>query len=201
MLKSYSTQRSAIIAVVAALALSVAVPVAADTIYMKNGRVIRTSHVRVEGDIVFFVQYGGEVAIPMAVIERIVEDATVEPEAAPPPPSPPAESPAADPADPADPEGAGAAAEGREYWQDRVRTIEAEKAQVQLQIEDLRRTERAFLFSARSTAETRQKIEAAEERLAGLDREMTDLRAEARREGIPIGWLRLPPGGGGGPGA
>ena len=71
----------------------------------------------------------------------------------------------------------------------------AEGAEVDLQIEDLRRTERAFLFSKRSTAETRQKIEAAQLRLTELDQEMTDLRAEARRLNIPPGWLRLDPSG------
>jgi len=65
-----------------------------------------------------------------------------------------------------------------------------------LEIESLRRTERAFLFSQRSTADTRAQIVAAEVRLTELDQEMTDLQTEARRLGIPSGWLRLDPSGG-----
>jgi len=194
MLKPQLTHRSVLIVVLAGLVLWFAVPAAADTIYLKNGRIIRTSQVRVEGDRVFFIQYGGEVAMPMALVDRIVEDANIEPEAAPAPPPAPARNPGANPAEPADPEGADAPVDTntRAHWQGRVRTIEAEKSQVELQIEDLRREERAFLFSKRSTAQTRQKIDDAQERLAELEQEMTDLRAEARREGIPVGWLRLP---------
>ena len=201
MSKPQLTHRSVLVVAVAALALSFAAPVAADTIYLKNGRSIQTSQVRVEGDRVFFIQYGGEVAISMALVERIVEDANVEPEALPSPP--PVQNPAAgsaNSADPAGPEGADAPVDTNTaaYWQDRVRTIEAEKNQVLLQIEDLRREERAFLFSKRSTAPTRQKIEDAQERQRELDQEMAELRAEARREGVPVGWLRLPVRGAGG---
>jgi polyhydroxyalkanoate synthesis regulator phasin len=184
-------------AVVVALSLSFAAPAAADTIYLKNGREIRTAQVRVEGDRVFFIQYGGEVAMPMSLVERIVADANVGPEATPPPVLP-VEDPAADPDAAADAESDIPPEETREFWQDRVRTIETEKAEVLTQIEDLRRTERAFLFSRKSTAPTRQSIDAAEARLAELDQEMTDLQAEARRTGVPAGWLRLPAGGGGG---
>lgn len=199
MLNPHSIRRFVLVAVAAALALSFAAPAVADTIYLKNGREIRSSQVRVEGDRVFFIQYGGEVVLPMSLIDRIVVDARVEPEATTttPPPPPAAES-AADPA--ADPEGAVAPVDTKAFWQDRVRTIETEKVQVQLRIEDLRRTERAFLFSKRSTAETRQSIDDAQARLAELDQEMTDLQTEARRAGVPAGWLRLPAGGGGGGG-
>lgn len=198
MLKPHPTQRFVLTFVVAALALSFATAVVADTIYLKNGRTIRSSEVRVEGDKVFFVQYGGEVALPMSIVDHIEEDANVEP-----PSSPPSAMPAADPAA-GDPEATAAGPEGdvpfeetQEYWQDKVRSIEAEKEQTRLTIEDLRRTERAFLFSHRSTADTRAAIEAAEGRLVELDQEMTDLQAQARQAGIPAGWLRLPTGGGG----
>lgn len=196
MLKPYSIQRFVLIAVAAALALSFAAPAFADTIYLKNGRQITSSQVRVEGDRVLFIQYGGEVALPMSLVDRIVLDARVEPEAAPPPPPPAADS-AADSADPADPEGTVAPIDTEAFWQDRIRALQTEKAQVELRIEDLRRTERAFLFSKRSTAETRQSLDDAQERLAELDQEMTELHTEARRAGIPPGWLRLPPGEGG----
>lgn len=86
MSKLHSIQRVGLVAVAAALALSFAVPTAADTIYLKNGRKIRSSEVRVEGDRVFFVQYGGEVVLSMSLVDRIVVDTSVEPEATPPPP-------------------------------------------------------------------------------------------------------------------
>lgn len=204
MLKPHPTQRFVLTFVVAALSLSVATAALADTIYLKNGRQIRSSHVRIEGDKVYFIQYGGEVALPMSLVDRIEEDANVEP-----PPSPPRATPVEGTAPAEGAPAAGGGAEGaegaegetpieqtQEYWQDRVRAIEAEKEQVRLNIEDLRRTERAFLFSHRSTAETRQQIEAAEARLVELDQEMVELQAEARRAGVPAGWLRLPPGGG-----
>ncbi len=179
--------------VAVALTLVFATAATADTIYLKSGRSIRTSQVRVEGDRVYFVQYGGEVSVPLSVVDRIVEDARVEPDGSPAPATP---TPPATPAASADGEGEAAEQQTQRYWQDRVRTIEAEKEQVALQIEDFKRTERAFLFSQRSTAETRQKIAAAEQRLIELDQEAADLQTEARRLGVPAGWLRLPPRGG-----
>jgi hypothetical protein len=189
--------------VAVALTLVFATAATADTIYLKSGRSIRTSQVRVEGDRVYFIQFGGEVSVPLSVVDRIVEDARVEPEGSPPrpTPTPPATGDAAaTPAASAAGEGEAAEQQTQRYWQDRVRTIEAEKEQVALQIEDFKRTERAFLFSQRSTAETRQKIAAAEQRLVELDQEASDLQTEARRLGVPAGWLRLPPRGGEGGG-
>lgn len=206
MLKPHTTQRFVLTFVVAALSLLLTGAAIADTIYLKNGRTIRSSQVRVEGEKVYFLQYGGVVAIPMSVVDRIEEDANVEP---------PSTSPRAMPAEEAGdaeggPDAAAAGAEPAEgevpieqtqqFWQDRVRAIEAEKEQTRLTIEDLRRTERAFLFSHRSTTETRESIEAAEARLVELDQEMADLQQEARQAGIPAGWLRLPAGGPGGDG-
>ncbi len=181
----------------ATIALAVANVAMADTIYMKNGRLIHSSHVRVEGDRVIFLQYGGEVSIPMSLVDRIVKDAEVEPEGAA-PLLPAADlspvDPAADPADPEAPETP--PKETRDYWQDAVARIVADREEVGLEIGSLRRTERAFLFSQRSTADTRAQIVAAEVRLTELDQEMTDLQTEARRLGIPSGWLRLDPSGG-----
>ncbi len=194
MLKLHGIRGLLLSVVTAAFTLALANVAMADTIYMKNGRSIRSAHVRIEGDRVVFLQYGGEVSIPLSMVDRIVEDANVEPEGAPPPPPPTTDDPQVDPA--ADPDEAEVQPEqNRDYWRDAIDTIVAERAEVELQIEDLRRTERAFLFSARSTAETRQKIEAAQLRLTALDQEMTDLRAEARRLNIPPGWLRLDPSG------
>ena len=171
----------------------------ADTIYMKNGRTIRSSQVRIEGDRVIFLQYGGEVSVPLSMVDRIVEDAAVEPEGTPPPPPPPpptADDPEADPDPDSDAEET-PPQQTRDYWQSAVGTIVAARELVDLEIEGLKRTERAFLFSHRSTAETRAQIDAAELRLTELDQEMSDLQAEARALGIAPGWLRLDPSGGG----
>lgn len=50
----------------------------ADTIYLKNGRIITSSYVRVEGDRVFVRLFGGLVGFPMSMVDRIVEDDRVE---------------------------------------------------------------------------------------------------------------------------
>lgn len=206
MLKPHPLQRFVLTFVVAVVALAIAGAAAADTIYLKNGRTIRSSYVRVVGDRVVFIQYGGQVALPMSLVDRIEEDTNVGPSSSPaPPPSSSSDDTSVGSADPDDPEAATAEEEvpeeeTRAYWQDRVRSIEAEKEQLRLQIEDLRRTERAFLFSHRSTADTRAAIEQAEQRLTELDEEMAALRQEARQAGVPAGWLRLSPGGGGGQG-
>ena len=198
MLTSQTTVRVVRSVLAVTIALAVANAAMADTIYLKNGRSILSSQVRVEGDRVIFLQYGGEVSIPMSMVDQIVTDAEVEPEGTPPPPPPAADPSPADPAaNPADPEAPEIPPkETRDYWQNAVARIVADREEEVLEIESLRRTERAFLFSQRSTAETRAQIAAAEVRLTELDQEMTDLQTEARRLGIAPGWLRLDPSGG-----
>ena len=192
---------------VAFAVLALATSAVADTIYLKNGRIIHSSQVRVEGGNVIFTQFGGEVTIPMSEVERIEEDDLTEPE-----PiavsQPPQSDPAVDPDDPNAPDPAGGAGDPstpdpdvpadddprleREYWQDRLSTIEAEREQLRTRLEELDREERAFLFSRRSTADTRRRIEEANARLEELDQEEAGVREEARRLGIPPGWLRVP---------
>ncbi len=193
MLKPHGIQGLVLSVVTAALTLALANVAMADTIYMKNGRSIRSSQVRIEGDQVIFLQYGGEVSIPMSMVDRIVKDENVEPEGAPPPPPAAADDTQVGPATDPEEEETPPEQTTRDYWQGRVGAITAEREEVELQIEDLRRTERAFLFSHRSTAETRTQIVAAQARLAELEQEATDLQAEARRLNVPPGWLRLDP--------
>ena len=175
---------------------------AADRIYLKNGRVIRTPSARVVDDRVEFIQFGQKASIPMSVVLRIEEDDTPpEPEAGPAPP--PAPVPPRDEADDVEPAGEPDAEDEAEeavppeqtpeYWSGRIRAIQQEKADIVEEIKRLRREERAFLFSHRSTAETRRNIEAAQARDKELDQEMVDLRREARRLGVPPGWLRVRP--------
>ncbi len=194
-MKPQTTRRWVRAVFTAAITLALANMAMADTIYMKNGRTIRSSQVRIEGDRVIFLQYGGEVSVPLSMVDRIVEDANVEPDGSPLPP-PTADDPAADP-DPDPDEEEVLPERTRDYWQEKAGAIVAEREQVELQIEDLKRTERAFLFSHRSTADTRAQIDVAEARLVELDEETSALQAEARRLLIPPGWLRLDPSGGG----
>ena len=74
-------------------------------------------------------------------------------------------------------------------------TIQAESEALTLELQQLRRIERAFLFSHRSTADTRRQIEEVQARIAANERALPELRREARAKGIPAGWLRPPRGG------
>ncbi len=177
---------------------------AADSIYLKNGRVIRTSAAEIVGDRVLFTQFGHPVAIPMSQIDRIVEDDYEDRLATPPSPRPArvAPPPSATAASP----GAGAPGapgappvddpeQTKEYWQDRVRAIHVGAEMLALQMQEVRRTEQAFLFSHRSTAEIRRRKEDLQARIDANDNALPALRTEARRQGIRPGWLRLPSGG------
>jgi hypothetical protein len=55
---------------------------AADSIYLKNGRVIHTSSARIEGDLVLFLQHGSEQSIPLSIVDRIEEDKRQGPQGA-----------------------------------------------------------------------------------------------------------------------
>jgi hypothetical protein len=61
-------------AVLAMVAVAVPKPARADSIYLKNGRVIHSEDARVEGDKVVFVLHGGEQSIPLAVVDRVEHD-------------------------------------------------------------------------------------------------------------------------------
>lgn len=177
----------------------------ADTIHFKNGRVMKVDSARIEGDEVVFQFAGNEARIPKALVDKIVKDEAVrsptpaaDDEATPAPivPKPPVVAePAAEDDDDAEPKPdeveAADPATTREYWQQKVREIATEQADIDEQIATLRREERAFLFSQRSTGATKRNIEAAQERRKELDKELTDLRREARRKSIPAGWLRV----------
>lgn len=46
----------------------------ADSVYLKNGRVIHTASARIEGNHVLFLQHGSEQSIPLSLVDRIEED-------------------------------------------------------------------------------------------------------------------------------
>ncbi len=180
---------------------------AADTIYLRNGQAIHTSSARIDGDRVVFVQFGQTVGIPLSEVDRIEENDRTGPTARRPPSSTvPADS-TPDPAAASATGGTEAATAGddepeapdpretKEYWQERVLSIESERQTLELELQDLRRIERAFLFSHRSTAATRIQIEEVQARIEANEEALPLLRREARALGIPPGWLRLPRGG------
>jgi len=179
----------------------------ADTIHLKNGRTIQTTQARVKGDKLVFEQYGNEVEIPMALVDKVVKDEAGGKVTAPPPaPTPPpavtaTPAPGSEPGAAPQPEAKGQSAkrqggpppeQTREYWQDRVRAIYQEQDQLDEQLVQLRHEERAFLFSKRSTGPTRRKIEVVQARQKELEQKLVEIRKEARRQGIPPGWLRVP---------
>lgn len=198
MLKLHASRRILLVLVGCALIGVLATSAAADTIYMKNGRVIRTSEARIEGDRVIFLQYGGEVAIPLSLVDRVEANEARGPQGTAisrPTQQVPAAGTQGDQGESQQAETGGEEEvppeQTREYWQERINTIAAERTELEDSMVELRREERAFLFSQRSTAETRRKIDEAQTRLQELDQELVDLKAEARRLKVPPGWLRI----------
>lgn len=170
----------------------------ADTVYLKNGRTIRASKVTVTADKVILEQSGNRVEFPLSLVERVEED-RLESDVLEPVDRDelPIGSGAGDEPEGGDGEGDGDGEEAevdpkttREYWQTAVKQIRDARAELQDSLERLKREERAFMFSHRSTAETRRQIEAVEQQQAALDEQMEALRREARRLQIPPGWLR-----------
>lgn len=184
-----------------AVVMLVAAPAGADIIHLKNGRTIRATRTEVQGDKLVFSLNGTRAEIPMALVERVEEEALVpapEPVEGEPAETAPPTSTRETEAGGAGEDEAEAEAEAevppeqtREYWQAAMLAIEQEQKQLQDSLVELRREERAFLFSHRSTAETRAKIDAVNERIKELDRAKDELRREARRLQIPPGWLRV----------
>ena len=66
-------------------AFAVSAIATADTIHLKNGRVIHTARTRVENGMLVFSQHGGTVSIPMDAVDRVERNTNVEPAAATPP--------------------------------------------------------------------------------------------------------------------
>lgn len=72
---------------IAAFAGPVIATAAADTVYLKNGRVIHTEWTRVEDGMLVLSQHGGTVSIPLHTVDRVARDTNVESTAAIPPES------------------------------------------------------------------------------------------------------------------
>lgn len=179
--------------VLLALLLGVSGVAVADTIYLKNGRVIHTASAKQVGEKIEFEQFGQTVSIPASVVLRIERDERAEAPALP-TASPPLAGGQAQEGDSADDVGEEPQLPPEsdpDYWRDRILSIRHEQAEIQENMVALRREERAFTFSKHSTTEIRVRIEAAQARDKELDQELIDLRRDARRLGVPPGWLRV----------
>lgn len=194
---------------------------AADSIYLKNGRVIHCKWTREEGEYLVFGQYGGEVKIPRDAVERVEEDSETEP--APAPTLSREEyraelvrryaeaglsSPVPGPPEGAESAGSGAASEEapgrrrpgewrnlspdtREYWQLRVAAIEDQKARVGAEIDRLPEynhlEEKILDGRILWVVQEKERLEAL---LLDLQADLITVREDARKSGIPPGWLR-----------
>ena len=87
----------AVVVAVAMLTLATATAAAADSIYLKNGRVIRTDDARVDGSRVIFFLHGAHQALPMALVDRVENDDWRGPGAPPRSPDPSVLATASDP--------------------------------------------------------------------------------------------------------
>ena len=73
-MKAYDSILMVAAAVAMSLAPGLASSAAGDSIYLKNGRIIRSDDITVDGDRLVFYQHGGHQAIPMSLVDRIEAD-------------------------------------------------------------------------------------------------------------------------------
>lgn len=181
----------------------------ADTIYLKNGRVIHTSTVRVEGDKVEFLQYGGWVVVPRSIVDRVEQNERGSPEAS------PARQPAADETTDTGDETGGEEQEGQEgagsgqeaqqagegegeegeeedqpppeetraYWRELLRPLFSQMDRIEAELERFRP-----LASTSPAAAVR--VERLESEVAEFQEQVDAIRQRARRLGVPPGWVR-----------
>ena len=190
----------------------------ADTVYLKNGRTIHSSIVRVEEDRVVVKQYDGLVAFPRDLVDRVEENDRVEPGGyVPPQPEPefdevlegdaavegdaPAEGAAG--AEGATPEeGAaqpeeGQAADGPAAQPDPPEDPKRDQAYWQgrlrpifSQIDRAESERREYVQLARTSAEAQRQLDRLDRHLADLEAQAEAIRTEARHLNVPAGWLR-----------
>lgn len=63
-----------VIATLVVCTTALAFPAHADSIYLKNGRVIDSVEVRIDGDRVLFLQHGSMQSIPLALVDRVEQN-------------------------------------------------------------------------------------------------------------------------------
>jgi hypothetical protein len=215
-----------------ALCLLIVGGASADSIYLKNGGVIRSEWTLIEGEYVVFYQYGGKARIPLEAVERIEKDSEVAPEAVPTPSqaeyraelvrryaeaglSSPVQGSEAgggtggvglgagdsrggassSPADTGTRDWRKLSPDTREYWQLRVAEIHDKIAVIEHEIDRLPKYNHfeEKILDGRILWVIQEK-ERLEEIGRGLEGDLRIVREEARKAGIPPGWLRQPPG-------
>jgi hypothetical protein len=195
----------------------------ADSIYLKNGRVIHCDWTREEGQYLVFGQYGGEAKIPLHAVERVEEDSETEPAPAPTtsqeeyraalvrryaeaglssPVQGPVRQPlegAIDPAPQAStdqrPSGSvnwrNLSPDTREYWQLRVAEIEEQMDEVEAEIARLPEyndvEEKILDGRILWVVQEKERLGAV---LLDLHADLMTVKEDARKSGIPPGWLR-----------
>lgn len=201
--------------VVACVAL--AKPALADSVYLKNGRVLHSSIVRIEDDRVVVKQYDGFVAFPRDLVDYVEENNRVEPGGYVPPPSEvpfeeteegtPTEGDAAagdeavegaTPEEGAVPPEEGQAADDPEAQPDppeedprRDRAYwQGRLRPIFAELDRAERERRRYAELAQGSAEARRQLDRIDRAIADLERQAEAIRSEATRLGVPPGWLR-----------
>jgi hypothetical protein len=82
----------------------------------------------------------------------------------------------------------------RERWCKRAtaQRDEIEKAQYEVQVSEkkLRQEEKKDFHGGKKTKQLQERLALAKRKLAGEEKELTDIENEAHRKGVPPGWLR-----------
>lgn len=193
---------------------------AADTIYLTNGRVIHSATVRVEGDRVEFRQYGGWVVIPRSIVDRVEENERGSPMAVRPGAATTGGEPAAgsegeegaasgqeaqtseegQEGQPSE-EGqeAQASEEGQEgqgeedeapppeetraYWRNRLQPLFRQMDRIEAELARYRPL-------AATSPDAAARVEELENQLGRVESQVESIQTEARRLGVPAGWVR-----------
>jgi len=171
-----------------------------DTIYLKSGRIIRTPFSEVVGNKVRFIIRGGEVMLPLSLVEKIVKDAyTLPPKsessAAPPPPTklgqegtpPETKGEKAPPSVGTDnPE---AQKKQATYWIKRREQITESLQKAEAQLSEARRRLRFSVLPQERGALVKQ-INQLEKAVEKYRNELNNLGTEAKKHGVLPGELR-----------
>ena len=170
----------ALLAAIAALLLVTPAAAAADSIYLRSGKVIRTDWVAVENGQVVFEQYGGRVSIPLDLVERVVADEFAGPSGSVPvttvspatqalasPELPHGQQPSSNRPDRVANRADRLAAEGAR--REREGEIRAEMENLEAWRALLDRAHRAFFAAHMSTTDVKRKIRETADRLAELE--------------------------------
>ena len=193
--RSAATGRAHVLCLVIFSIAALAVPViaTADTVYLKNGRVIHTARTRIENGMLVFSQHGGTVSIPMSAVERVERNTNVERAAAAPP-----ESAAATGSETAlAPTGSRRASaaypwDGAEYWAERLIEVDRRIERVENELDRLpaySEVDQRVILSGQIMyfVAERAKWEGFHARLLNM---RDELERSARKAGIAPGALR-----------